>query len=163
MTATEVTEVLSEKLAVLGSRLPGFRFAETMAGYAEVNGQRRDMSFRVEARATDLGDHLRTGRTEIRGAVTVAGLAQDAPLHGDLWILPLRERAIRYRFLFRDLSGRPLRFVGQKDLRLLRLPSTLTTLPGEILDESGQTVARTTLHFPLTTLRAFLTSFRPLF
>ncbi len=164
------TEMLPEELAHqlhhlrgrLERHLPGFRFAETMAGHAEINGQRRDMEFQIEARATDPAEFLRSGRTEITGTVSIAGLVHDAALSGELWIRPLH-RLIRYAFTFRDPAGRLLRFTGQKDLTLRHLLSSLTTLPGEVRDAGDQPVARAALVFPMKTLRAFLTSFRPLF
>ena len=140
----------------------GFRFAETMAGTAIIHGQRRDMHFDIEARCDNVWDYLRTGHTTIRGTVTVAGLAEQSSLHGNLWIRPILGRSIRYEFRFCDHGGRPLVFFGEKHLRLLHLPTTLTTLPGEIRDEAGRPVAEAALRFPMSTLRAFLTSFRPL-
>lgn len=138
----------------------GFRFAETMTGTAWMDGVRRAMEFRVRAEADDLREHLRTGRTQILGQVDIAGVCEAAPLWGTLDIdLP---RRIRYEFRFRDEAGRALTFVGQKDLKLLHLPRTLTHLPGEVRDEEGRVLGLCQLRFRLRTLPAFLGSFRPL-
>src|SRR6185436_14995678 len=130
-------------------RVPGFRFAETMTGFVWMDGVRRDMEFRVRAEAPDLGEHLRTGRTQMLGTVDVAGLCKDAPLHGTLWIeLP---RRIRYEFSFRA-GDRPLRFVGQKDLQLRHPLRTLSRLPGEVQDEAGRAIGHAQLRFRWRTL-----------
>jgi hypothetical protein len=143
-----------------GRRLPGFRFAETMTGFVWMDGVRREMEFRVRAEAPDAREHLRTGRTDLLGTVHIEGLCEEAPLHGTLHIdLP---RRIRYEFAFRDDGGRALRFVGQKDLSLLRPFQTISRLPGEVKDEAGRTVGYAQLRFRWRTLPAFLGSFRPL-
>ncbi|MCS6913349.1 MAG: hypothetical protein RMK29_02680 [Myxococcales bacterium] len=141
-------------------RLPGFCFAETLSGHVFLQGQRRAMECRLRAEAQDIMDHLRTGRTAIAGAVDIEGVCHRAPLAGTLWIhLP---RRIRYEFSFRTDDGRSLRFVGQKDIRLVHPLRTLTTLPGEVHD-NGRTIGLARLHFRWRTLPAFLGSFRPLF
>ena len=152
-------EVLTHRLANVAGRgvQMGFRFAETMAGSATINGQRRDMRFDAEVRTLDLRDHLSTGKTLLTGKVSVAGLAKDAPLSGELY---LRPRSLRYRFTFHDQGGRLLTFTGEKVLHLLNLPEALLHLPGEILDSEGRQVAAVSLRFPLSTLRSFLGSFR---
>jgi hypothetical protein len=142
--------------------MPGFRFAEIMTGSAFLSGQRREMAFRIRARAPSLWEHLRSGRTHIEGTVTLEGVCREAPLEGDLWIrLPPLGRSIRYEFTFAADDGRRLRFAGQKDIRLRDLVHTMRTLPGEVSDEAGREVARATLRFPLRTLPSFLLSFRP--
>jgi hypothetical protein len=125
-----------------------------------MDGVRRDMEFRLRAEAQDVREHLRTGRTEILGTVRIAGLIDEAPLHGTLLIeLP---RRIRYEFAFRDGTGRRLRFAGQKDLSIFHPFRTISRLPGEVLDEAGRVVGHAQLRFRWRTLPAFLGSFRPL-
>lgn len=130
-----------------------------MWGAAQVAGQQRDMHFRIQAQAPSWWDFIVSGRTHIAGHVQLDGVAEQAVLEGELRIRP---RHIRYEFGFQDSSGRPLRFVGQKDLRYLNLLKTLRDLPGAIQDERGQGVGEARLRFRLRDLPAFLASFRRL-
>ncbi len=142
-------------------KVPGFRFAETMSGTAQMNGVKHHMVFQLSAEAPSLIDYARDGRTHIAGTVTIDQVADAAPLRGELWI-HLFKRVIRYEFSFHSTEGKLLTFVGQKDLELLHPVRTLKNLPGDIRDEHGREVAHTKLRFRTRDLPAFLSSFRPL-
>lgn len=141
-------------------RLPGFRFDETMAGGLTLGGESepRRMVFCVHAEAARGVEYLRDGRTELTGVVSIERLTEAAPLTGSLWILPL-QRVIRYELRFADAEGRPLRFVGQKDVRLLELRRTMTVLPGRLLDADEHELGRGEVRFSLADLPSFLNSF----
>src|SRR5262245_59766457 len=111
----------------------GFEFAETMSGVWWLEGDRdeRPLSFTLRARSRS----LRSGIAEVEGTLDADRLATGAALSGTLTIRPVRERIIRYELSFTDDSGRPLRLVGQKDLRATRPLASLTTLPAHIVGE----------------------------
>jgi hypothetical protein len=142
----------------------GFRFAETMSGtYStldEPNDHRR-FSFSVEARADSILRHLRDGKTTMSGTLEADGLADCVPIEGTLTLLPLTKKIIRYEFSFTGDDGRPYRFEGQKDIRFTDLRRSFTTLPGEIVDSVGHTVATADTRFDLKAdLLQFLASWR---
>jgi hypothetical protein len=130
----------------------GFRFDETMSGtyaYNDQPDQRRPFSFSVEARADSILRHLRTAKTTLSGTLEAPGLAAHAPIEGTLVMAPLTRRIIRYEFAFTGDDGKPYRFEGQKDIRLLKPLSSFTTLPASIYDASGNEVATADTRFDL--------------
>jgi hypothetical protein len=154
------TRVASTASSLL-ERLPGFRFDETMAGTITLAGETepRRILFCVHAEAARGVEYLRDGRTQLSGVISIERLTEAAPLTGALWILPL-QRVIRYEISFADAEGRALRFVGQKDVRLLDLRRTMTVLPGRLLDENQRELGRGEVRFSLAELPSFLNSFR---
>jgi nucleoside-diphosphate-sugar epimerase len=131
----------------LGGRT-GLRFAETMAGRWEGGGEaRRSFEFTVEATASSLRQLGRDGRLALRGTLHAAGLADTVPCEGTLEISWLRERTLVYDLAFEGDDGRRYRFQGRKDVRLVRLLETMTTLPGRIVDETGGPVGEAVAHF----------------
>jgi len=141
--------------------LPGFQFDETMTGQLRLDGQPspKQVRFRVRAAVSKLADFAHDGRTEIRGEVSIDSLVESAPLIGSLWILPL-SRVIRYQFDFQLPSGETMHFGGQKDVRLLALKETMTTLPAVLQDSRGAEIGRATVYFNIRDLPSFLCSFR---
>lgn len=138
---------------------PGFGFRETMTGTVAFEGEpERKLTFSLRAEVPRLRSYLDDGRTEIRGEIAIEGLVKAAPLTGSLWIWPQR-RVIRYEFAFVTDSGEPLRFAGQKDVRLLDFKRTMTTLPAELRSETGELRGRAKVYFALADLPAFVRSF----
>lgn len=153
------TRVASTATALL-ERLPGFSFDETMAGTLTLAGesQPRRILFCLHAEAARGLAYLRDGRTRLSGVISIERLTEAAPLTGSLWILPL-SRIIRYELSFEDADGKALRFVGQKDVRLLDLRRTMTVLPGRLLDQDDHELGRGEVRFSLSDLPSFLNSF----
>lgn len=143
--------------------LPGFSFDETMAGTLTLAGeaQPRRILFSLHAEALSGIDYLRDGQTRVDGVISIERLTEAAPLTGSLFILPL-SRVIRYELDFAGPDGAPLRFVGQKDVRLTALRRTMTVLPGRLLDAEERELGRGEVHFELSDLPSFLNSFRAL-
>lgn len=144
-------------------RVPGFAFDETMTGTVSLNGAglpsgERRMQVHFQMSAPTLGDYLREGRTDLSGTAAIDGIVEDAPAHGSLWIWPHR-RVIRYEFTF-AWAGHRLQFAGQKDVRLLDFPRTMTTLPGQIFDEQETPVGTATIVFHWADLPALVSSLR---
>jgi len=81
-------------------------------------------------------------------------------MRGSMEIQPLSRR-IGYDIDFRGDDGKRYRFVGQKSLSLLKLAKTMTTLPGEVLDQDGARIGTARLYFDLRKdLVRFLATFR---
>jgi hypothetical protein len=143
--------------------MAGFEFKETMSGSwrPAAGGDERPIEFTIRAHAPRLMQHLFDHKAEIEGRIKMAGFAEDVPLSGQLTIDPLLGKKIRYEFDFVADDGKRYHFAGQKDVQFLDLARTMTTLPGEILDERGHVVGRAGLTFDKSDLPRFLASFRP--
>jgi hypothetical protein len=143
----------------------GFVFDETMAGsYERVDqpGQRRPLSFSVQARAASLLRYLRDSRAELRGTIEAPGLVEHAPVEGHIVIKPLTGRFIRYELHFRGDDGASYELLGQKDISLRHPVKSMTEMPAEIRDSRGQVVARADTAFDLESdLLHFVSSWRP--
>jgi hypothetical protein len=143
----------------------GFVFDETMAGtYERVDqpGQRRPLSFSVQARAPSLLRHLRDGRAELRGTIEAPGLVEHGTVTGAITIRPLTRRLIRYELAFRGDDGQDYQLAGQKDISLRHPVKSMTEMPAEIRDSRGTLVARADTTFDLQAdLFHFVSSWRP--
>lgn len=159
--ATRAASVLRAKC----EELPGFGFSETMSGTVRLSQDKdgepeRKLVFHLRAEVPHLASYLRDGRTSISGEISIDGVAHAAPLTGSLWIWPHRN-IIRYQFSFLTDSRQQLFFSGQKDVRLLALQRTMTTLPAELKTDAGQLFGRATVYFAMADLPAFVRSFHP--
>jgi hypothetical protein len=101
---------------------------------------------------------------EIRGRVTLEGLASDREFKGTLGIGAIvRERRLPYAFSFIGDDGRSYRFDGAKEVDALRLPRSITSLGAYVFDQDGEEVGRVILRAELRDeLLGFLKSLRPL-
>jgi nucleoside-diphosphate-sugar epimerase len=130
----------------------GFQFEETMAGTWRrglLSGA-HPFRFDVVARAASARRFARDGRLSLEGTVDAVSLARRRPLRGTLDISWRGRRELCYAFDFEGDDGRRYRFLGKKDVRLLRLVRTMTTLPGRILDAgSGEVVGTVDASFDL--------------
>ena len=143
--------------------MAGFEFKETMSGTWQpaAGGATRPIEFSIRAHAERLMQHLIDHKAEIEGRIKMAGFAEDVPLSGQLTIDPLLGKKIKYEFDFVADDGKRYHFSGQKDVQFLDVVRTMTTLPGEILDERGDVIGRADLTFDKNDLPRFLASFRP--
>ena len=159
--ATRAASVLRAKC----EELSGFGFSETMSGTVRLSQDKdgepeRKLVFHLRAEVPQLASYLRDGRTSISGDISIDGVAHAAPLTGSLWIWPHRN-IIRYQFSFLTDSRQQLFFSGQKDVRLLALQRTMTTLPAELKTAAGESLGRATVYFAMADLPAFVRSFHP--
>lgn len=141
--------------------MPGLRFRETMTGAMSPAdaGSTRRLSFEVTASARRLRHMILGGPLDLEGTISLEGSVEDAPATGTLTIDPLRRTHLTYELAWRDDDGRPHRFRGSK-LRSLRAPvASMTELHGRVYD-SGEILGDASLRFDLSTLPAFLGSFR---
>jgi|SRR5579883_854339 len=142
--------------------MTGFEFRETMSGTWTRDGIERPFAFTVRVRQPSLLRYLRERSATIEGHVDASGLASHAVVAGTIVIDPLLGRRIRYEFAFTGDDGRGYRFAGQKDVALRSFVATMTTLPGEIVDERGGPVGTALVKFDPRDLPSFLGSFRPI-
>ena len=139
-----------------------YGFTETMRGtWTPLDGSgRKTMWFRCEADAGDALAYLTKGTVTLVGRLHAEGIADEAPMTGHMEIRPLSRR-IGYDIDFRGADGKRYSFVGQKTLSLVKLAKTMTTLPGEVLDENGTCIGTARLFFDLRKdLVPFLSTFR---
>jgi hypothetical protein len=153
-----------DALPVPASLALGFSFEETMTGsYHLLSSQldERAISFTVGARVAGIRQFLKDKLARIEGEVQVEGFSDRAPLTGTLALKLLDERRLTYDFTFRANDGKSYRFHGQKDVTLIALADTMTTLPASIYDAAGREVARAVLRFDMRgSLATFLRSWR---
>jgi hypothetical protein len=143
----------------------GFKFQETMSGtyhlVAKPEEERR-ISFTANAAVENMMKYLRDMTATLEGTLEMEGFADHVPIEGTLEINPVFGRVLRYQFTFTGNDGKSYRFSGQKDLRLLDLQGSMTTLPATVYDDAGNEVARVLTKFNLQTdLLPFLMSWRP--
>jgi hypothetical protein len=128
----------------------GFEFRETMSGSYHLEDARdreRAMSFTIRARVHSLARFLRDRIAHIEGEVDLEGFADHRAMRGTLEIDPLLGKKLVYTFCFEADDGRKCRFVGQKTVEFQRLLDTMTTLPGEIVDDAGHKLGSARLRF----------------
>jgi hypothetical protein len=143
----------------------GFSFHETMSGSYHLLGAplvERAISFTLDARVEGLRQFLRDKLAKIEGEVIVEGFADRRPLEGTLALKLLGERRLAYSFNFRANDGNEYRLHGQKDVTMIALVDTMTTLPASLYDMTGKEIGRAVLRFDVRSdLVAFLRSWRP--
>jgi hypothetical protein len=138
-------------------------FEETMSGTYRRSASKaeRPFLFSLRARSRSLVDFARTRTVQIVGELTAEGFGVHCPLEGTLEMDVLLKRRLRYDFTFQAQNGERYRYVGQKNVKLLRLSHSMTWLPGKIFDMNGKEVATSEVTFDLERdLTRFLRSFR---
>ena len=143
----------------------GFSFEETMSGSYYLLDEplvERAISFSIGARVDGMRQFLKDRTARIEGEVYVEGLADHRPLQGTLGLKLLDERRLPYSFTFRANDGREYRLQGQKDVTMIALADTMTTLPASLYDDTGREIGRCVLRFDVRQdLTSFLRSWRP--
>ena len=140
----------------------GLHFKETMAGTVRLPEGKKRFEFTVHANSDTVFAFGGWAPMDLTGTVTLEGVVTDAPvLEGSsLEIgIPLHDY-LRYQVTFEDADGRRYRFFGQKTVRLLRLPKTMTTLHGHLFRD-GTELGPATLLFDMKDLAPFLATWRP--
>jgi hypothetical protein len=143
----------------------GFKFEEKQTGTYHLFSrpeEEKAFTFTAQAAVDSVLDYLRDMSATLQGTVEMEGFADQVPLNGSLELNPLLGRVLRYQFTFVANDGKTYRFAGQKDIQLLDLPGSMTTLPGVVYDETGNEIARVLTRFDLgSDLVPFLLSWRP--
>lgn len=143
--------------------MPGLRFHETMTGTfyrLDAPTDERPMHFTIDVVIASLPEFLRDNVARIEGDVTIEIFADRGPLAGTL-AFRLNERSLQYEFGFKANDGQTYRFRGQKNVNLLAVVESLTTLPASVYATDGREMGRATVRFDVKSdLRKFLRSFR---
>lgn len=148
----------------------GFALDEVMRGYHEfVAGAgepgRRPFLFKVrwghQSLLNALGRLGANTECHLSGTVTAEGLCDGSPCVGRLILDYRGTHTIRYEFTFEG-DGQRLLYTGEKvNIRPWNLPVSHTTCFGTITRlDNGALISRGVAFFELSTLPAFLASFR---
>ena len=123
--------------------------------------QERTLFFEVDAVADSTIDFLKDFIMDIDGFVTMAGFADNKPLHGTLEIALHTRRELVYKFEFTGNDGKIYRFEGHKtDISITTVAKTMTTLYSKVYN-NGDEIADAVLHFDLKDIGEFLLSWKP--
>ncbi len=143
----------------------GFGFAETMRGsYYRLDNptDERAIEFTLQVSVNGIRKFAADQMASIEGVVRAEGLAAEAALRGTLGFQLASERRLPYDFTFTGDDGATYRFRGQKDVMLMALADSMSTLPASLYDASGKEIGRATVRFDLRSdLGRFVRSFRP--
>jgi UDP-glucose 4-epimerase len=140
---------------IFSERMTGsYRLQEDSEAKAEshpfgVDSNDLPLEFEIDVRARRMERFALNPTTRIKGNLYMAGLGKYVPIEGTLSIPLLSKKKIIYTFTFPSAAGKPYRFSGEKNVRLLSPVETMTTLPGKITDESGREVATALVKFNL--------------
>lgn len=140
-----------------------FKFDETMTGSLRpadsAPGSEHYFSFTVRAEAPGVIAYAAGRPLVMTGTVDLSGHAtRKEMLNGQLYLgLPFRRELI-YSFAFTGDDGAYYRFHGQKQVYLLRFPSTMSTLRGEV-HRNGELLGSSVLYFNWADLPSFAWSF----
>lgn len=153
-----------DALPVPASLALGFSFDETMSGTYHLLASQLDeraIAFTLHARVAGIRQFLKDRLARVEGEVNVEGFAEHSGLSGTLALRLFDEQRLTYDFTFRANDGKTYRFHGQKDVTMIALADTMTTLPASIYDSAGREIARAVLRFDLRgSLGSFLRSWR---
>lgn len=140
----------------------GLHFEETMSGFVTTLEGDRQFSFTVNADTPALTAFGGWAPMTLTGSATLEGVVEGAEVLPGSYLeigVPLH-RYLRYQVNFADAKGGVYRYFGQKTVRLLNLPKTMTTLEGRLFKD-GDEVGPGTLHFSFLDIPSFLVSWRP--
>ncbi|MFH2006134.1 MAG: hypothetical protein ABI333_06075 [bacterium] len=140
----------------------GLQFKETMAGRVTTAQGDQDFSFSAYADSKTLFAFGGWSPMNLTGTASLEGVVEGAPLLPGSYLeigVPLH-RYLRYQVSFEDGEGHVYRFFGQKTVRVLDLPKTMTTLEGRLFRD-GDELGPATLWFSLLDLPRFLATWRP--
>ena len=141
----------------------GFHFKELMIGaLSPINDPETLIKahFKVVARKKSWAEWLKDNSSELHGAVTVEGIGEDMPIYeGSLYMEPVFDKKLIYRFKFDDAQGRHYRFYGIKRIRWIKAPFTWTTLHSTLFREEEQ-IANGVLYFRWRDVPSFIAGWR---
>jgi hypothetical protein len=129
-----------------------FTFSETMAGSFRpvgVGEAERPLSFSLRAESNSLPRFAKDPYVRFAGEIDAPGLADRRPIEGTLGMDLVRTGKLPYDFRFTGNDGRRYRFVGEKTVSLRSLVTSMTDLPGAILDDAGHAIATAFVRFDL--------------
>jgi hypothetical protein len=146
----------------------GVTFRETLYGSwhrPSAPADEKHCSITVSVRIPRMTQLLGNTVAALSGRVTLEGLATDRECKGTLGIGAIvRERRIPYALSFIGDDGGVYRFDGAKEVNVLELPRSMTTLGAYVFDAQGEEVGRVILRADLREeVLQFIRTLRPIF
>ena len=132
-----------------------------MAGtYSSHEGHEAPMMFQVDAVAPGPQSFVVGTPIQLRGTMTIGGIARTVPTHGQLTVRLFRlgKRELVYELIFTDDQGHQCRYEACKTVSFIRPLSTMTTLKGTVY-RGAESIGSATVHFDLKDIPGFLSSF----
>lgn len=162
---------ISDLKQMIRERRVGFVMDEIMSGDHEFEPEfgepgRRPMEFRSTWGPKSLREWINPFGDkflwqELSGTITVDGLCENVPATGSLELKYFTEHILRYKLYF-EVNGKQYEFIGEKvNIQPWNLPVSHTTCYGVLKElETGKLVSKSVTHFRMTTVPAFVASFR---
>ena len=128
----------------------GFLYTETLRGSFHPLDEpilERPMQLCVNVRIKKVSDFLKDRIGALDGRLTMEGLADDVPVSGTIAFRWLEQYRLPYELTFRSNDGASYRLRGQRNLNLLALQDSVTTLVSSVYDATGREVMRADLRF----------------
>ncbi len=128
----------------------GFLYAETMTGSfypLDAPTLERPMRLTLNVRVRRLSEFLKDGIASVDGSLDLEAFADDVPVTGTLAFRWLDQYRLPYDLAFRANDGQGYRLRGQRNLNLLALEDSVSTLVSSVYDAAGREVARGDLRF----------------
>ena len=118
------------------------------------------MMFEVDAIAPGPQSFVVGTPIQLRGTITIGGMARTVPTHGQLTVRLFRfgRRELVYDLSFTDDDGKSCRYEAHKDVSLIRPLSTMTKLKGSVY-RGAEEIGSATVYFDLKDIPGFLSSF----
>jgi hypothetical protein len=128
----------------------GVLYSETLAGTfypLDAPTLERPMRLSVHVRVRSVKDFVADRTGALDGWLTMEGFADDVPVTGTVVFRWLDQYRLPYELTFRSNDGTPYRLRGQRNLNLLALEDSMTTLVSSVYDTAGREVIRADLAF----------------
>jgi hypothetical protein len=128
----------------------GLLYSEKLAGTfypLDAPTLERPMRLSLNVRIRSLSDFIKDRMGTLDGGLTMEGFADDVPLTGTIAFHWVDQYRLPYELRFRANDGAPYRLRGQRNLNLLALEDSLTTLVSSVYDAAGREVMRADLAF----------------
>jgi hypothetical protein len=128
----------------------GILYSETLEGSfypLDAPTLERPMRLALNVRIKSVSDFIRDRTGTVDGSLTMDGFADDVPVSGTIAFRWLDQYRLPYELHFRANDGSGYRLRGQRNVNLLALEDSMTTLVSSVVDEAGREVMRADLRF----------------
>jgi hypothetical protein len=128
----------------------GLLYSESLSGSYYPLGEpslERPARLSCNIRIADVAAFLRDRMAALDGTLTLEGLAEEAPVTGTVLYRWLEQYRLPYEISFRSDEGDAYVLRGQRNLHLLKVEESTTTLIASIYDTGGREVMRADLRF----------------
>ncbi|WP_433207653.1 GMC family oxidoreductase N-terminal domain-containing protein [Nocardia sp. CA-107356] len=137
-------------------------FFETMSGeLRDSQGSHHHVAVDLRLEAGSFTRFLTDGRTRLTGTIRALPWTDGAAVTGEVIVLPLTKRLIRYRMRFVDVHGGRWRLEGQKNITWGRGYLASQTTMHAHLYQDDQSVATGDMQFFMNSVVEFMLSWKP--